>query len=82
MNNLANAYAALGRNDEALALRKEAFERRRAKLGADDPDTLVSMSNLAESYAALGRYADAVKLHEEALKLHGRGSAPSIPTRS
>ncbi len=67
MNNLANSYAALGRHADALKLREETLDRRRATLGADDRDTLNSMNNLANSYAALGRHAEALKLHEETL---------------
>ena len=42
---------------------------RKAKLGPDHPDTLMSVANLASSYAALGRYAEVVALSEETLKL-------------
>jgi hypothetical protein len=52
-------------NEELLALRK-------AKLGPDHPDTLMSMHNLAYGCAALGRHADALKL-QEASRCHGFG---------
>jgi len=67
MNNLANSYAALGRQAEALKLREETLELRKAKLGPDDPETLGSTINLAMSFSALRRHADAVKLYEAAL---------------
>ncbi len=51
MNNLANAYFALGRYTDALKLREETLALYKAKLGPDHPDTLRSMSNLAISYA-------------------------------
>jgi serine/threonine protein kinase len=69
MNDLASAYAALGRDADALQLREETLALRKARLGSDHPDTLRSMNNLANSYAALGRQADAVRLHEETLAL-------------
>ncbi len=68
-NNLANSYAALGRQAEALKLRQETLALRKAKLGPDHPDTLKSMNNLATSFDALGRHADALKLREETLAL-------------
>jgi tetratricopeptide (TPR) repeat protein len=69
MNNLANSYAALGRQADALALREQTLALRKAKLGRDHADTLASMSNLANSYATLGRQPEAVKLREETLKI-------------
>jgi len=69
MNNLANTYAALGRQDDALKLRKETLALRKAKLDPAHQDTLASMSNLAQSYDALGQYEDALRLREETLKL-------------
>jgi tetratricopeptide (TPR) repeat protein len=69
MNNLAASYAALGRHAEAIRLHEETLALQKAKLGADHPDTLVSMNSLANSYAALGRHAEALKLHEETLTL-------------
>src|SRR5262249_5763884 len=39
MNHLANSYAALGRHADALVLREQTLELRKARLGADHPDT-------------------------------------------
>ena len=83
MNNLANTYRYLGRHAEALKLHQETLALRKAKLGPDHPDTLVSMNNLAASYYYLGRHAEALKLHEETLALHeSQAAAPTTPTRS
>ena len=46
--------------DASLALRK-------ASLGPDHPDTLLSMSSVASSYTVSGRHAEAVKLFKETL---------------
>jgi serine/threonine protein kinase/tetratricopeptide (TPR) repeat protein len=69
MNKLGNCYADVGRQQEALKLRRETLERRKALLGADHPDTLNSMNNLANSYFNLGQSMEAVKLCEEVLAL-------------
>ena len=79
MNNLANSYADLGRQAEALKLREETLALRKAKLGPDHPDTLSSMNNLANSYAALGRQAEALKLREETLALRKAKLGPDHP---
>jgi tetratricopeptide (TPR) repeat protein len=69
MYNLALSYARLGRHAEALKLNEETLTLRKAKLGSDHPDTLLSMNNLANSYDRLGGHAEALKLHEETLTL-------------
>jgi serine/threonine protein kinase/tetratricopeptide (TPR) repeat protein len=79
MNNLANSYAALGRQADALNLREQTLGLRRAKLGADDPDTLASMNNLANSYVALGRGTDALRLWEQTLELRQGKLGPDHP---
>jgi serine/threonine protein kinase/tetratricopeptide (TPR) repeat protein len=69
MHGLANCYAALGRQDDALQLRGETLALMKANLGPDHPATLGAMNNLALSYGYLNRQADALKLHEETLAL-------------
>jgi serine/threonine protein kinase/tetratricopeptide (TPR) repeat protein len=66
---LAISYAALGRHAEALQLRLETLEKRKAKLGPDHPDTLRSMTGLANSYTDVGRHAEALQLRLETLAL-------------
>jgi tetratricopeptide (TPR) repeat protein len=79
MNNLANSYANLGRNAEALKLREETLALRKGKLGLDHPSTLMSMNNLAASYYEVGRLTDALKLGEETLALRKAKLGPSHP---
>jgi hypothetical protein len=69
MNNVADSYAALGRDADALKLREETFALRRAKLGADHPDTLITMSELAESLVAANRSQEASPMIDECLRL-------------
>ena len=47
MHNLASGYEAAGKRDLALPLFEETVQLRKAKLGADHPDTLNSMNSLA-----------------------------------
>jgi hypothetical protein len=49
MNNLANSYAALNRQAEALELREVTLAARKRVLPPDHPDTLSSMNNLTAS---------------------------------
>ena len=54
-NNLANAYQAAGRIDEAITLHEQTLAARERVLGPDHPDTLQSRNNLAPAYRAAGR---------------------------
>jgi serine/threonine protein kinase len=66
---LAASYADLGRHAEALRLRTEVLNSRKAKLGYDHADTLASMGALASSYNDLARHAEARELREQVLSL-------------
>jgi tetratricopeptide (TPR) repeat protein len=79
MYTLADSYQYLGRHTEALKLREETLELRKAKLGPDHPDTLLSMISLAISYERLGRHAEAIKLGEETLALQKVKLGPDHP---
>jgi tetratricopeptide (TPR) repeat protein len=68
MNNLAEAYRAAGKLEQALPLSERAFKLMKARLGADHPDTLVCMNNLALGYRAAGKLEQALPLLEETLK--------------
>ena len=61
-NNLAGAYRAAGRLDEAIALHEQNLEDRTHILGPHHPDTLTSRNNLAGAYRAAGRFDDADSL--------------------
>ncbi len=65
MTNLATAYFAQVRLDDALELRRETVERYRAIGVLDDSGALLAMHNLADSLRALGRYEEALRLDEE-----------------
>ncbi len=69
INNLGNSYEALRRHGEALKHREEVLALRKAKLGADHPETLGSMHAVALSYQQLGRFAESVKVLEETVDL-------------
>jgi len=79
MGNLASSLSMAGRNDEALKLREETLALRRAKLGADHPSTLISMSALGDSYEALSRHAEALKIRQENLALRKAKLGPDHP---
>ena len=48
------------------------MESRKAKLGADHPDTLTSMNNLAFRWKRLGRDAEARQLMEDCIQRQSR----------
>ena len=66
-DNLAIAYRAAGRRDEAIPLQEQTLAATERVLGPDHPDTLASRNNLANAYQEAGRTAEAVSLHEQAL---------------
>jgi len=76
---LATSFGNLGK----ARIATDQAERARAiyskHLGADHPDTLLSMHNLANGYDALGRGADALKLREETLALMKVKLGPDDP---
>ena len=66
-NNLANAYAEIGRTAEAITLHEQTLADRERVLGADHPDTLTARNNLGADYRAAGRTAEAITLYEQTL---------------
>ena len=68
-NNLALAYQADGRADEALPLFEECLRFDEKKNGRDHPDTLVSRNNYARAHRATGAYKDALTIFEENFRL-------------
>mgnify|MGYP000996181112 CR=1 FL=1 len=62
--NLAGAYQAAGRLDEAIPLFEQTLNDRTRILGPHHPRTLISRDNLAGAYRAAGRFEDAEKLFE------------------
>jgi len=70
--NLATAYRAAGRADEAVILHERTVAGRERILGPDHPDTMSSRNGLANAYRAAGRAAEAVTLHEVTLAQRGQ----------
>ncbi|KAH7139811.1 hypothetical protein B0J13DRAFT_638817 [Dactylonectria estremocensis] len=66
---LAHVYHDEGRWDEAEKLLVEAMKIRKAKLGADHPDTLISMANLASTYRNQGQWDKAEKLEVKVMEI-------------
>jgi eukaryotic-like serine/threonine-protein kinase len=69
---LANSYADLNHQAEALKLREEVLAMQKRVLPKDHPDTLKTMMNLASSYAIQNRHAEALELFEEVLEIQKR----------
>jgi serine/threonine protein kinase/tetratricopeptide (TPR) repeat protein len=69
MNKLADTYLTRGQYGKAVPLYEELLPIRKAKLGADHPDTLTTQHNLAKAYSDMGRYKEALKLNQETLLL-------------
>ncbi|OLO77310.1 tetratricopeptide repeat protein [Actinomyces oris] len=78
-NNLAYAYQAAGRLDEAIALFEQTLEDRTRILGPHHPDTLTSRNNLAGAYDDAGRLDEAIALYEQNLKDRTRILGPHHP---
>ena len=79
LDNLADAYRAVGRDAEAIPLYERTLVDRERVLGPDHPDTLGSRNNLALAYRAVGRAAEAIPLHERNLSDRERVLGPSHP---
>jgi eukaryotic-like serine/threonine-protein kinase len=67
-NALGKTYWHLGDYPQAIRQFERALALGEAKLGLDDPFTLISRSNLALMYSYAGRTADAIRLQEQTLK--------------
>ena len=75
-SNLAYAYQAAGRLDEAIPLYEQNLKDRTYILGPDHPDTLTLRNNLASAYQAAGRLNDAIALYEQTLEDRARILGP------
>ena len=67
MNNLAWTCKQQGHPDKAEEMDEAVFEKRRATLGSDHPDMLLTMNNLALTYLASGSVNRAFELPESAM---------------
>src|SRR5208282_773413 len=64
---LANAYLADGRLDEAIALYERNLARSERLRDPDGPDTLEARNDLAKAYRSAGRLTEAIQLAERNL---------------
>ena len=62
MANLVSTYTNQGRWEETEQLEMRAIETRKAKLGENYPDTLISMANLAFTWEFLANDAEVINL--------------------
>ena len=69
MANLACTYSDQGKWNEAEQLEVEVLNMRKKLLGAEHPDTLLSMENLARIYANKGNLKEAEQLEIEVLDM-------------
>jgi tetratricopeptide (TPR) repeat protein/tRNA A-37 threonylcarbamoyl transferase component Bud32 len=79
---LGQAYAELGRTDEAFALLREAADGMRDLLGVEDANTLDAIETLAELCVDAGRTDEAAALWREAFeawrRVHGPGQTRTL----
>ena len=52
-SNLANTYASLGRNEEAMRMRRDVYSERLKRYGEETRDTLIAANNYAGSLGCL-----------------------------
>ena len=75
-SNLAAAYRAAGRLEEAIALYERTLADRERVLGETDPSTLTSRSNLAAAYRGAGRLEEAIPRHRDQDQRHHHRARP------
>jgi eukaryotic-like serine/threonine-protein kinase len=78
-NTLGVSLYALGEADLAVEVLQKALNTRKAKLGPDHPNTLISMNNMAVGYRDAGKLDLALPLLEETFKLHKAKLGPDHP---
>ncbi len=69
MQNLATAYQAVGRSEDAAKLQSEAMERLERTRGTGHPGTIDAVANLADLYKAKGDYQKAEPIAKKALEM-------------
>ena len=75
-HNLADAYRASGRLDQAIPLYKQTLEDSTRILGPDHPSTLTSRDDLADAYRDAGRFDEAIILYEQVFSGRSRVLGP------
>jgi serine/threonine protein kinase len=78
-NTLGLSLLGLGEAKLAIEVFEKAWDTRKAQLGPDHPDTLISMGNLAEGYRDSGNLDKAMPLLEETFKLMKVKLGPDHP---
>ena len=76
---LATAYQATGRTNEAMAIYEEVLTLQTSKLGPAHPDTLCTRQNLASAYQATGRTKEAIAIFEDVLNSTNVDARPRLP---
>ena len=79
MGNLAAAYSALGRHQDALVLHEKTLEFWRRALPQNHPDLGASCFNLSLSYRQTGDFHRAIERAREALRIWQAALPPSHP---
>jgi tetratricopeptide (TPR) repeat protein len=84
MGGLATAYSGVSRHPDAIALRQQILENRKARLGPDHPETLAMVGHLAGAYQHAGQWDTSARLLEqlleERLSLFGSTDPASLVT--
>ena len=70
--NLANTYHALGRNEEALRIRRDVYSGRLKLFGEEHRDTLTAASNYGTSFRLLNRFEEAKALFRKIIPVARR----------
>ena len=78
-SDLAAAYLAAGRQDQALPLYEQTLADLERGLGPAHPDTLAARAGLAQAYHAAGQLKQAVPLYERTLADRERAQGPDHP---
>ena len=76
-SNLAFSYAALGRVDEALRLKRDIYREYLRRLGEEDRDTLLQATNYAECLSSNNRFEEAKELLRKMIPVARRVLAES-----
>lgn len=76
---LAERYRELGLFEQGLAVRRKAYDTKRALLGADDPRTLYSQRELGNVLSDLGRYQECETVLRGAMEGQRRVLGPTDP---
>jgi len=71
-SNLANSYQFLGRQEEALPLRRDVYSGRLKLYGEENEDTLSAANNYASSLKSLGRFEEAKSLLRKSIPVARR----------